>query len=474
MFDNEQSLQEIRERGFTLFIKADKSYEEINEILLQCLFLKSLELTSLEGHREFEGERHSTAIVEKVSEKLKEDIEVIDKESVSSSQSIISVNVMKLDKLMDLVGEMVIAEAMVTQNPDLKGLELENFQKAARQLRKITSELQDTVMSIRMVPMTNTFQKMHRIVRDMSKKLGKEVKLEIIGEETEVDKNIIDNISDPIMHLVRNAIDHGIELAEERESLGKLKKGTVTLEAKNVGSDVLIIIKDDGRGLDKARILKKAKDNGILTKPEAEMTDKEIYNLIFIPGFSTKEDVTEFSGRGVGMDVVIKNIEAIGGSASIESFVGSGSVITLKIPLTLAIIEGMNIQVGASRYTLPTTVIKQSFRPLEKEIIKDPHGNEMIMVRGHCYPILRLHKHFRIKSKYAHLSEGILIMIEQEDQNMCIFADELIGHQQVVVKSLPNYIKNTNNVAALTGCTLLGDGSISLILDIGELFQLAR
>lgn len=199
------------------------------------------------------------------------------------------------------------------------------------------------------------------------------------------------------------------------------------------------------------------------------MTDKEIYNLIFQPGFSTKENVSEFSGRGVGMDVVLKNIESIGGTASVESTEGVGSIITLKIPLTLAIIEGMNIKVGNARYTLPTTAIKQSFRPKDDEIIRDPEGNEMIMVRGECYPILRLHRHFDVNTKRHNLSEGILIIIEQDGKSICIFADELIGYQQVVVKSLPTYIKNTNKVSGLAGCTLLGDGSISLILDPNEL-----
>ena len=473
LFDNEESVTTIRERGFILYIKTDKHYEEMYEIVNKSMFLKELEFTQLEEESEFEWGRGCKTLETpeiKIPE-IDNRVEAVVERDTGSVQSIISVNVTKLDKLMDLVGEMVIAEAMVTQNPDLKGLELENFQKASRQLRKITSELQDTVMSIRMIPMANTFNKMQRVVRDMSKKLCKEIKLEILGEETEVDKNIIEHISDPIMHLVRNAIDHGIESSEERVLSNKPKKGTVTLEAKNVGSDVLVMIKDDGRGLNKNKILQKARDHGLIWKKEDEMTDKEIYNLIFLPGFSTKEGVSEYSGRGVGMDVVLKNIDEVGGSASIESIEGVGSTITLKIPLTLAIIEGMNIKVGNARYTLPTTAIKQSFRPKESEIIIDPNGNEMIMVRGQCYPILRLHSHFGVNTKINNLSEGILIMIDQDERSICIFADGLIGHQQVVVKSLPNYIRKTNNVQGLAGCTLLGDGSISLILDIGGLIN---
>ena len=381
-------------------------------------------------------------------------------------------NVAKLDKLMDLVGEMVIAEAMVIQNPDLRGLELENFHTASRHLHKITTELQDMVMSIRMVPLANTFHKMHRIVRDMCKKLDKEVKLEIIGEETEVDKNIIEHISDPLMHLVRNSIDHGIELPSEREAKGKPAVGIITLEAKNSGSDVLVIIRDDGKGLNKEKILSRARENELLTKPENEMTDKEIYNLIFIPGFSTKEKISEFSGRGVGMDVVTKNIEEVGGSASIDSIEGKGTTITLKIPLTLAIIDGMTVRVGHSRYTIPITAIKESFRPGENDVFRDPDGNEMIMVRGECYSILRLHKCYDVKTDITEFTEGILIMVEQDERIICLFADELVGQQQVVVKTLPNYIKNTRKIQGLAGCTLLGDGSISLILDVAGIVSL--
>ena len=249
----------------------------------------------------------------------------------------------------DLVGEMVISEAMVVQNPDLNGLQLDNFHKAARQHHKITSELQDTVMSMRMVPISATFLKMHRMVRDISRKQQKEMRLKIIGEETEVDKNLIEHISDPLMHLVRNAMDHGIESPDERLALGKPKSGTILLEAKNSGSDVLIIVKDDGKGLNKEEILTKAKELNLLYKPEADMTDDEIFNLVLLPGFSTKDDITELSGRGVGMDVVSKNIATIGGSIEIESMQDIGTTITLKIPLTLAIIDGMNIRVGTEK-----------------------------------------------------------------------------------------------------------------------------
>lgn len=459
ILENDESVQWIRDKGFEIVLKTEHTYEEINNFFKQTMFLKDLKF------EQFQNEEVKTPKQNKSPSKK----QIANEVPSSSNQSIISVNVDKLDKLMDLVGEMVIAEAMVTQNPEVVNLDLKNFQKSARQLHKITNELQDVVMSIRMVPLSTTFLKMHRIVRDMCKKLDKKVNLDVIGEETEVDKNIIEHISDPLMHLIRNAIDHGIEDDEERVKLGKEITGTVTLEAKNSGSDVLVIIKDDGKGLNKEKILKKAKENSLLQKKETEMTDKEIYNLILLPGFSTKENITEFSGRGVGMDVVAKNLESVGGSVSVDSIEEKGTTITMKIPLTLAIIDGMNISVGNSMYTIPITTIKESFRPKQDDIVIDPEGSEMVMVRGQCFPILRLHSYYYVETDVTEFEKGIFIMVEQDKKTYCLFADELIGKQQVVVKALPNYIKKNKKINGLGGCTLLGDGSISLILDIGGL-----
>jgi two-component system chemotaxis sensor kinase CheA len=472
--DNESS-ETIKKDGFIIYFKTDKSYDFMEEFFNQTIFLEKLKLTLLENDQEYNDAKVSSVQGNEVI------IPQVNEETVSVKQSqvqlnhasnnIISVNVEKLDKLMDLVGEMVIAEEMVIQNPDLTGLALNNFEKAARQLKKITGELQDIVMSVRMIPLGPTLFKMNRIVRDMSKKLDKQVNIQIIGEDTEVDKNIIEHIGDPIMHIVRNSLDHGIERVEERVAKGKPKAGLITLEAKNVGSEVHIFIKDDGKGLNKDKILNKALQNNLIHKDPEEMNDKEIYSLIFLPGFSTKEAVTEFSGRGVGMDVVTKNIEAVGGSIQIESVEDKGTTMILKIPLTLAIIDGMNVQVGKSKFTIPITSIKESFRPKENEIIKDPDENEMIMIRGLCYPILRLHQYYSIGTNVTDMSEGIIIMIESEDKSICVFADKLIGEQQVVVKALPNYIKNIKKIKGISGCTLLGDGGISLILDPNELLN---
>ena len=479
IMDNDDSAAVIREKGFEVVFKTNREYEKLNRFFAETIFLRSIELEILEANEykmiiTAQADKANAAALAQDSggkeqtkgDSYKNQTPAPDNHN-NAVATIINVNVAKLDKLMDLVGELVISEAMVIENPDLNGLELNNFDKATRQLHKITMELQDIVMSVRMVPLADVFQKMHRVVRDMSKKLDKEVRLEIIGEETEADKNIITHLSDPLMHLVRNSLDHGIESTAERLNSKKPKVGTITLEARNAGNDVLIIVKDDGEGLNKQKILAKAKENGLLKKDSSEMTDKEIYSLIFLPGFSTNEKITEYSGRGVGMDVVTKNISEVGGSVSIDSKEKIGTTITIKIPLTLAIVDGMNVRVGESTYTIPTISIKESFKPRKEDLVVDPDGNEMIMVRGQCYAINRLHQCFQVETAIKDFEQGIFVMAEQYEKTVCIFVDDLIGQQQVVVKALPAYIKNNHNVNGLSGCTLLGDGSISLILDVG-------
>lgn len=471
LIENEHASALIQNEGFQIWFRTSEVEEVVQQHFSRLANLKSLQLIQLDAdHWNAEtGSVSKQELARTVNEPILDDNSQQQGAKQLVQQSMISVNVAKLDKLMDLVGELVITEAMVTQNPELNHLQLESFTASARHLQKITGEIQDMVMSIRMVPLTATFQRMHRIVRDMSKKLNKDVQLKLLGEETEVDKNIIEHISDPLMHVIRNAIDHGIEHPSTRIANGKRETGTITLEARNAGSDVLIMIRDDGGGLDKEQILSRAKRNGMMTKPEAEMTDKEIYALIFSPGFSTKENVSEFSGRGVGMDVVMRNIEAIGGKVWIESERGQGSIVSFKIPLTLAIIEGMNIQVGNTRLTIPMTAIKESFRAEKRQIITSPDGGEMIMVRGQCYPLVKLWEFYRIEGAVTELSSGIIIMIENDIGTLCLFADELIGQQQVVVKMLPEYIRKIKKVRGLAGCTLLGDGRISLIMDMNDL-----
>lgn len=392
---------------------------------------------------------------------------------VGVKQSLISVNQSKLDRLMDLVGEIVTAESMVARDPDLNGLRLDHFTKSIRELRKLTDELQDVVMSIRMVPLHGTFQKMSRIVRDMAKKLDKQAELVTFGGDTEVDKTINDAIADPFMHMIRNSMDHAIEHPDERVKKGKPAVGKVTLSARNVGGEIHIDVADDGCGLDPKKILAKARENGLLTKPESEYTDKEIFQMIMLPGFSTNKEVTEYSGRGVGMDVVRKNIEKVGGSITIHSEFGKGTTFTIKIPLTLAIVDGMNLAVGNTVFTLPITSIKQSFKPTGPEqIIHNANGTEMIMVRGECLPILRLHKMYQIDAKHSDIMDGILIQVENSSSSACIFADELLGEYQVVVKPFPTFFNKYDlKSQGLSGCSILGDGTVSLILDANALIN---
>jgi two-component system, chemotaxis family, sensor kinase CheA len=473
IINNVDAAEYIQRNGFEIFFKTEIDYQDVKSTLMQTVFLKNLELEEIHDANEFitsagvydnEGPlEEAIKIPEKVKSKTNEEKAF----NSTSHTGMISVNIQKLDMLLDLVGELVISGMMVMQNPDVKGAKFAAFRKAATQHGKIINELQDISMSLRMVPVSATFSKMSRIVRDVSKKLCKSIDLELTGEETEIDKNIIERISDPLMHLVRNAADHGIEDKIERIASGKQEVARIVLEAKNVGSEVWIIVRDDGKGLDKDRIYRKAFEKNLVSKALSEMSDSEVYSMIFKPGFSTKETVTEFSGRGVGLDVVMKNIQDIGGSVSVDSKKGLGSSFTIKIPLTLAIIGGMTVKVGATKYTIPTTGIRECFRPKQKDIVNDPAGNEMIMIRGVCFPIVRMHQIFAVETRVTEFSQGIFIIVESEKNKYCIFADELIGEQQVVVKALPQYIDK--GIRGIAACTLLSDGSISLIVDLESL-----
>jgi len=502
---DEASTAVIRKQGFTIQIVTEMSYDEVNNILSETLYLKDMTLEE-RGNRRPEVPLATAPVMPSAQQPVSQVAlfepsapivvapvaapavaetakvamaptadtpkaavaDTVGKPVKTGGPTLISVNVNRLDALLKLVGELVIAEAMVTQNPELESLELESFYKEVRQLRKIIKDLQDTIMSMRLVALSTTFFKMNRIVRDMCKQLDKEVTLDIVGEETEVDKNIIEHISDPLMHIIRNSVDHGIEMPAKRLEAGKKRSGKVVLEAKTAGSDILVIVRDDGAGLNKDRIMDKARTNGLLRKPEIEYTDKEIYQFIFMPGFSTNEKVTNFSGRGVGMDVVSKNLEVVGGTVIVESTPGEGSSFTLKIPMTLAIIEGMIVKIGAGKYTLPIMSIRDSFRPSMADVFRDPNGNEMITVRGDCYNIVRLYEQFDIEDSFTNLEEGIMMIVENGDESICMFVDELVGEQQVVVKSMPKYIKKVRGVS---GCTLLGNGDISLIIDVAGFFD---
>ena len=292
----------------------------------------------------------------------------------------------------------------------------------------------------------------------------------MVGEQTEVDKNIIEHISDPLMHLVRNAVDHGIETNEERAESGKKEKGKVTLSARTEAGKVWISVEDNGKGLDREKIMNKARSQGLLdeSKPESSYTDKEVYQFITLPGFSTNEQITEYSGRGVGMDVVVQNIQSIGGMLDIESTPGMGSIMNLKIPLTLAIIDGIVMETGNSSFVLETGMIKEFVSVNEEMMIHEPNGEEYVMIRGECYPVVRLGRRFEMKEYQESVENGMMLILEIEGKKVCLFVDRLIGEQEIVVKPIPSYIKK---VKGLSGCTQLGDGSIALILDPGGLIE---
>ena len=387
-------------------------------------------------------------------------------------ESLISVNLSKLDQLSAIVGEIVITESMVTSSPDLKGLHLDAFSKNARQLRKLTDELQDISMSLRMIPVSSTFQKMNRIVRDMSKKLNKQAKLTLIGEDTEVDKTIVDSIGDPIMHMIRNSMDHGIEETEaERIAAGKPAVGEIILSAQDTGSEVIIVIQDDGQGVNDEKVLKKAIKSGIAS-PDVEYSHRDILNFLMMPGFSTNTEVTEFSGRGVGMDVVKKSIEDLGGNVSITSELGKGMTTTIHIPLTMAIMDGMEVSVGESIFTIPIKNINQSFKVSASDILHDSVEGEMIKVMDNYYPVIRARRFYQIEGGTDTIDDGIMLWLESSGNSFCLFVDELLGEQQIVVKPLPSYVNNFDmKKNGIAGCSIRGDGNISLILDVGNLYS---
>lgn len=383
----------------------------------------------------------------------------------------IRVETSKIDRLFDLVGELITIETMVTKNPDLKGLNLPNFNKSANMFNKITRDLQEISMSIRMMPLEGQFNKMKRLVRDVSIKMGKKVNFTVSGQETEMDKNVIDEIADPLVHILRNSIDHGIETPEERLASGKPEIGNVFLGARYEGNEILISVKDDGAGLDRDKIIAKAEERGILNVPPESMSDREVYQLIFEPGFSTAKQVTDISGRGVGMDVVRKNIEKLRGAVQIESDLGNGTTITMRIPLTLAIMEAMLIRIGSSIFALPILAIRQSFRPTKKSITVTMDGLEVVRVRDEIFPIVRLHEVYDKRPTSNSLTDGILIIVEAQERKVCLFADEIVGQQQAVIKGLSDYI---GKVDGITGCMVLGDGGIGLIIDIESLIDLSQ
>lgn len=486
MDSNPGTCQTIVENGFFLAFDTAKEADQAEDVLKTQNHIRSYQLVTAPDHcsrvdMAAEGSYSSTSnngTAGPVMDSGVNQAAASQQAYAPVKQNLISVNLMKLDSLMNIVGEIVITESMVTSAPELQLLprdSFDKFMKSGRQLRKLTDDLQDIAMSLRMIPISGVFQKMNRIVRDMKHKLNKDVRLTIIGENTEVDKTIVDSIQDPIMHIVRNSMDHGIEeTAGERIAAGKDPQGEIILSASHTSSEVVITIADDGYGIDPNKLLVKAREKGLLFKPESEYTRKEALGLILYPGFSTNQEVTEFSGRGVGMDVVKKNVESVGGTISIASEDGKGTTVTMTIPLTLAIVDGMKVTVGRSIFTIPIANIRQSFKVKASQIIHDEYGNEMVKRMDSFYPIVRLHNFYNLETEITSIEDGILMWVETNDRSCCLFVDDLIGEQQVVVKPIPVYLNSYDLKSfGIIGCTILGDGNITIILDIPSLHAAA-
>ena len=381
--------------------------------------------------------------------------------------AVVRVRTDRLDRLVDLVGELVVAESMVAQDPTLAAGTNHELVKKIGQVGKIVRELQDLSMAMRMVPLKGTFQKITRLVRDVARKSGKQVNLVTEGDDTELDRNMVNVIGDPLVHMVRNAIDHGLELPVEREAAGKPAAGTVRLSAYQAGGGVVVELQDDGRGLDRARIVAKAIDKGLI-ESDSGMPDEAVFQLIFAPGFSTADQVTDLSGRGVGMDVVRRNIESLRGRVEIRSTPGEGTTFSMHLPLTLAITDGMLVRVGQERYIISTLSIRTSFRPDVSMLSTVAGRGEMVLLHGEVIPVVRLHEIFGIPGATRNLVEGLLVVVGEGRHRYALMVDELLGQQQFVAKPLGEGITTVQGVA---GGAILGDGRVGLILDQGELLN---
>ena len=380
----------------------------------------------------------------------------------------IRVDMRRLDKLFDLMGELITAESMVISHPELEGVEIESLDRAASSMSKITREMQEITMAIRMIPLEGLFNKMRRLVRDLSRKFDKKIDLHLSGQETEMDRNVIEEISDPMVHIIRNAIDHGIEAVSVREERGKSSTGNIWLDAKYEGNEIWITIRDDGGGLDREKILNKARENALVEGSGEEMPDEEVYKLIFEPGFSTADQVSEISGRGVGMDVVRRNIDKLRGKIGVESSPGTGTAIILKIPLTLAIIDSMIFRVGEMQYSLPIEDIIE-FQKIEKgQITTTSGGGEVLRLRDEIMPIIELYRFYNIKNSVTDPEDGLFIILQSSRKKAAVLVDEIIGNRQVVIKPLPDYM---GEIRAISGCSILGSGEICLIIDTSAMLK---
>ena len=388
----------------------------------------------------------------------------------AADTAVIRVNITKLDDLIDMVGELVITQAMIKQNSFILSNSDRRLSRDVSRLSSITSELQKTSTSLRMIPIKQTFQRMARLVRGLSRDAGKKVGVVTEGEDTEIDKNMVEEIYNPLVHMVRNAVDHGIDSSEERLKAGKPEKGIIRLKAFHRGGNVVIEISDDGKGLDRDGILKKAVKKKFVDS-SLELSDQDIYKLIFLPGFSTAAAITDISGRGVGMDVVKQAVEKLRGKIEIDSTMNKGSTFALSFPLTMAIIDGMIVRVGGERYIIPLIAIRQLLRPEKKSYNTIIGTGETINVMGDLLPLIRVYKIFGIEADHENPWEAIVVVVEGENSSKCLLVDEILGEEEVVIKNLGESLKNKKGIS---GGAILGDGNIGLILDPEGLFELSE
>ena len=453
-------------------IGEEASVEEmrLGDILVGKNFAKRSEVEK--AAKEQGGRRIGEVLIEKKAvtpSDVAEAIRTQKKISGRTTEATIRVGTGRLDSLINMVGELVIAQSMVAEDPEVVGSTGARLVRNVSRSGKIIRELQDLTMALRMVPLKRTFQKMARLVRDLAHKAGKSVQFVTEGGDTEIDRNMVEVLNDPLVHMMRNAVDHGIDTSEQRAAAGKDLTGTVYLRAYHSAGNVVIELEDDGKGLDRDKIIAKALDRG-LVEPGRELSDAEAYSLIFQPGFSTAEKITDVSGRGVGMDVVKKGIESLRGRVEVISRAGEGSTFTMRVPLTMAITDAMLVRVGEQRYLLPTISIEQSFRPEVGAVSTVAGRGEMIVVRGSLLPVFRLYELFKVPGAVTNPCKALLIIIEGEGKRCVLMVDELLGQQQVVIKSLGRSLGQVRGVA---GGAILGDGQIGLILDAAGLLRSA-
>ena len=454
-------------------VHASDGAKPLGEILVETGVVSQTQLNQALSQQKRVGEilvEQKMATPEQISEALKKQSESTAPTKKTETPSI-RVDTVKIDRLINLVGELVITQSMLSDlGSRFEMNQLPVLLERVAQLERNTREIQERVMGIRMVPIGNAFSRFPRLVRDLSGKAGKKIQLILSGEETELDKTVIESIGDPLTHLVRNSADHGLEPPDERVKAGKSEQGTIRLNAFHEGGNICITVEDDGRGLNRDKILAKGIKQGLIAESD-KLSDEQIWMLIFKPGFSTAEKVTDVSGRGVGMDVVKRNIEGLGGTVSIKTVAGKGTTFTLKLPLTLAIIEGMTVRVGKDTYIVPLLSILESIQP-KREMIKTLVGKgELVNVRCTYLPLMRLYDVFRLEPELSDPTKAILLILETEGERVAVMVDEILGQQQVVIKSME---QNFRKVEGVAGATILGDGTVGFILDVRGLLEIAR